>query len=65
MGQVGSVVVPEFDYQNVSLDITVQGLNSEPVHIPETDKWICPAPRASGLYQKRQCGVPSSYEERQ
>jgi hypothetical protein len=28
------------------------------------DKWICSAPRASGLRWKRQCGVPISYEER-
>jgi hypothetical protein len=27
--------------------------------------WIHPAPRASGLHRKRQCGVPSSHEERQ
>jgi hypothetical protein len=27
--------------------------------------WIRPAPRSSGLRQKWQCGVPSSYEERQ
>jgi hypothetical protein len=32
--------------------------------IPKTDKWIHPAPRPSGLRRKRQCGVPSSYEER-
>jgi hypothetical protein len=31
----------------------------------QTEKWSRPAPRASGLGRKRQCGVPSSYEERQ
>jgi hypothetical protein len=32
--------------------------------VPETDKWIRPTPRAPGLRRKRECGVPSSYEER-
>jgi hypothetical protein len=32
--------------------------------IPKTEKWIRPAPGASGLRRKRQCGVPSAYEER-
>jgi hypothetical protein len=32
---------------------------------PITDNWIRPAPRASGLRRKRQCGVSFSYEERQ
>jgi hypothetical protein len=42
------------------------GFNSEPVHsFPRTDKWIPPAPKASGLRRKRQCGVPPSYGERQ
>jgi hypothetical protein len=37
-----------------------------PLHIfPQTDECIRPAPSASGLRRKRQCGVPSSYEERQ
>jgi hypothetical protein len=31
--------------------------------ILKTDQWSCPAPRAPGLRRKRQCGVPTSYEE--
>jgi hypothetical protein len=30
-----------------------------------SDNWIRPAPRASGLRRKEQCGVPFLYEERQ
>ena len=42
----------------------VHGFNSERVQfIPKTDNWIRPATRTPGLRQKRQCGVPSSYEE--
>jgi hypothetical protein len=32
--------------------------------IPTTDTWISPAPRASGLCWKGQCGDPSLNEER-
>jgi hypothetical protein len=32
---------------------------------PKQTNWIRPAPGASGLRQIWQCGVPSSYEERQ
>jgi hypothetical protein len=33
--------------------------------VPSTDNWIRPAPRASGLRRKQQCGVPFSFVERQ
>jgi hypothetical protein len=43
----------------------VDSIPHESKVIPKTDKWICPAPRASGLRQKQQCAVPSTDEERQ
>jgi hypothetical protein len=41
------------------------GFSSERVQsLPKRHGWIRPAPRASGLRRKLQCGVPSSNEER-
>jgi hypothetical protein len=41
------MVIPEFNYYSVYLDMTVRGFNSEPTQsFSKTDKWIRPAPRA-------------------
>jgi hypothetical protein len=58
--------VPEFNSYSVSLDIIVRGSNSELVKsFPKTDTRIRLGPGSSGLRQKRQCTVPTSYEGRQ
>jgi hypothetical protein len=60
------MVVPEFNYWSMAINISVRGFNSEPLQsFLKRDKWILPAPRASGLHRKLQCGVPFSIEERQ
>ena len=52
-------------WQGISIETTVCGLNpAREQIIMKTDKWILPAPRASGLRWKRQCGIPFSYKER-
>jgi hypothetical protein len=60
-----SMVVPESKNLSVSMEIRVHGLILNYYNvIPKRDEWIRPAPRDSGLRQKRQCGVPSSCQER-
>jgi hypothetical protein len=51
-------------YRN-GIEACVGSIPHESNFIMKSDKWIRPAPRASGLRLKRRCGIRSSYDERQ
>jgi hypothetical protein len=59
MGECNSTVIL------LKRNLCVGSIPHESKFIPITDNWIRPAPRATGLRQKRQCDVPFSYRERQ